>query len=47
MNFMYLQARLFSQGFMINEEFLDLMWKRGSILKKNDHYALVKQTRYC
>ncbi|CAC5389321.1 LRRK2 [Mytilus coruscus] len=38
------QARLFSQGFKMDQEFLDLMWKRGSILKKNDHYALVKQT---
>ncbi|VDI30258.1 Hypothetical predicted protein [Mytilus galloprovincialis] len=38
------QARLFSQGFKTDQEFLDLMWKRGSILKKNDHYALVKQT---
>ncbi|XP_052093537.1 uncharacterized protein LOC127729717 [Mytilus californianus] len=36
------QARLFSQGFT-DHDLLQFLWKKGSILKKNQHYALVRQ----
>jgi len=43
--YMSLQARLLSQGFT-DQKLLDFLWKKGSILKKNQHYALVKQVKY-
>ena len=46
--FEYLPAGLFNRAQVRLYQFSDssAMWKIGSVLKKNDHMALVKQIRY-
>ena len=46
--FEYLPAGLFNRAQVRLYQFSDssAMWKIGSVLKKNDHMALIKQVRY-